>query len=651
MNRAAAVAPEMETPPPAKTDDAAVHALLDNVLRKRAAAIAAEPGVPRTLRIGGTGRRRIDAKHMDALNATLAGVFDCLRTAAGRDVSGAMAELFVITPLAEGADRIIANTALACGLKIGAILPFEHKDYEATFDLAADPRPAIDAFRKLLSEAALPNGYGVLTLDGDASPQAQTKSYRECAAVLAEWSDLLITIIEEDHWDSETGLAARAAIERGMPAIIIDPLSPGEFRLAIAGDILGRAQSGFDALEALVTRLVASEKEKAGRRSMHGFAAFRDELVSLAPHLSSDYEYAGPYRIRTVAPWWLRWFSGLNGALTRAGRYPFLFRRKRAPQAKETPMAWSLPFDRDAAVPFVDLFLRYHRADIAANAYAALHRSGQIVTVFLGLAIVVVGIADSQLRSLPLTALELVLLVYVWLLVSAARRQCWLERWVEYRLVAEILRSAKFLSLSGHSALFAGTEMARAASDASRNWTFGYCRDVLRDLRLAMPGRGLDTEPSARSRVVGYLSNQCIGAQISYHLKTARVRDSVNELLRWLAVSLGVATFLIVAGKFLVGIIERFEIPLGNSEALLNLIEMLLPALAGALLALRASGEHSIVVRRSKALLLALELEKRRLEATTNIFRLQRQLASAVSAQLRDVDGWFELFSDKPIEM
>jgi hypothetical protein len=163
-------------------------------------------------------------------------------------------------------------------------------------------------------------------------------------------------------------------------------------------------------------------------------------------------------------------------------------------------------------------------------------------------------------------------------------------------------------------------------------------------------------DAAAKDRAVSYVVDQCVTAQIRYHAGNVKVRDRADRALRSFAFVLVVATFVVVGLQLIEEGAEAYltghapVLPAWLS-ALLTTVKLILPTLAGTLIALRAYGEHSIVVGRSRALLAALELQREQIRATPDIFHLQEQLSAAIAAQLRDVDGWFELFSDKPLEM
>lgn len=99
---------------------------------------------PAMIRIGVTGHRphrllvpeRTLARRVDAV---LRGLISACEPARGS------AALEIISPLAEGCDRIVARAALALGQRVSAIIPFAPRTYERTFADAG----AILEFRKL----------------------------------------------------------------------------------------------------------------------------------------------------------------------------------------------------------------------------------------------------------------------------------------------------------------------------------------------------------------------------------------------------------------------------------------------------------------------------------------------------------------------
>jgi hypothetical protein len=128
-----------------------------------------------------------------------------------------------VSSLAEGADCIVAEAALAAGWQLSAILPFAQAEYERDF---ATPG-SLAVFRQLLKKTD-----AVVQLPGLTSDHP--RAYEAAGLAMLENLDLLIAI-----WDGKpaagTGGSAdivAAALERHIPVAWINPVSPGDIRLS-----------------------------------------------------------------------------------------------------------------------------------------------------------------------------------------------------------------------------------------------------------------------------------------------------------------------------------------------------------------------------------------------------------------------------------
>ena len=128
-------------------------------------------------RVGVTGARALDAAAVEALRLQVQQVLSAVKAqvtalathAACRamyDQATPIPDLHLLSPLAEGADRLVAEEALGLGFLLSAPLPFSREEYETDF-------PATTAaFRALLDQA----GPRVLELDGARGPD-EARSY------------------------------------------------------------------------------------------------------------------------------------------------------------------------------------------------------------------------------------------------------------------------------------------------------------------------------------------------------------------------------------------------------------------------------------------------------------------------------------------
>ena len=197
-----------------------------------------------TIRVGAIGHRYIDSAVRDKTIATAREILSLIRQSTeqafkqphiNERFAGGL-DLVVVSPLAEGADRLIAQAGIALKFRLGAILPFNVADYEATFGLR-DRVNSVTEFRTLLDAAAPPDGYGILALDGDATagPQRDT-AFMDCARAVISRSDILVAILSKDKVNSQTGRSVQEAIDVGVPVILIDPIQPASFTLRLCAD-------------------------------------------------------------------------------------------------------------------------------------------------------------------------------------------------------------------------------------------------------------------------------------------------------------------------------------------------------------------------------------------------------------------------------
>lgn len=153
--------------------------------------------------IGVTGHRHLRAVDLPTLRAHVRELFRQLRR---RYPS---TPLRIITALAEGADRLVAEVALEEGHELLMPLPLEPADYERDFP------DSVEEFHSILRRVA-PEQVFVLPRDEDAEPEALTahdqreRRYRAVGAFIAQQSHLLLAL-----WDGE-----QTASNAGTPAVV-----------------------------------------------------------------------------------------------------------------------------------------------------------------------------------------------------------------------------------------------------------------------------------------------------------------------------------------------------------------------------------------------------------------------------------------------
>lgn len=127
--------------------------------------------------------------HRDLVPADLPEVRRQLREVFGRFMAPRTATTFeLLTPLAEGADRVAAHEALAAGIKLVVPLPMPQADYERDFTKAE----SLAEFRELLGAAA--SVFELATPAGADRPH----KYAAVGDYIVEKSDVLILL-----WDGQ----------------------------------------------------------------------------------------------------------------------------------------------------------------------------------------------------------------------------------------------------------------------------------------------------------------------------------------------------------------------------------------------------------------------------------------------------------------
>lgn len=131
----------------------------------------------------------------------------------------------VVTSLAEGSDRLIAEVALESGCDLIALLPFDAATFEADF-----PSPSsIARFHNLLQHA-----HDVVELDGNhATEETRRQAYAAAAVAVAQRTSGLLAI-----WDGEPGFGPGStanqvtdAIAHGKPVLWIHSEQPHVVKL------------------------------------------------------------------------------------------------------------------------------------------------------------------------------------------------------------------------------------------------------------------------------------------------------------------------------------------------------------------------------------------------------------------------------------
>jgi hypothetical protein len=155
------------------------------------------------VRVGVTGHRFL--AEVEKLRAAAEEALD------GLEAAFPEADLTIVSPLAEGADRLVAEAALEREMKLIAPLPFPRDECLQDFETKQSKRRFLD----LLDQAA-----EVIELP---IPEKRVDGYAQVGEWVLEHSDAIIAIWDGQPAQGKGGTAdvAQRAIDRGMPVVHI----------------------------------------------------------------------------------------------------------------------------------------------------------------------------------------------------------------------------------------------------------------------------------------------------------------------------------------------------------------------------------------------------------------------------------------------
>ncbi|MBV8594148.1 MAG: hypothetical protein JOZ27_07605 [Caulobacteraceae bacterium] len=514
--------------------------------------------------------------------------------------------LRAISSLAEGADRDFADEALRLGFGLCCPMPFPREEFAKDFGPEAELEPeSARRFARLLSGAPT-----IFELDGDRA-QASA-AYEAAAGVVLNQSDLLVVVWDGGDARGQGGTAhtLQEAIAYRVPVLWIDAQAPFGWRLLRAPEDV----------ETLGARSGPSTPENEEDRAALAVAvrAVVDAELSLPDPGGGD---AGGQREKAET-YFRQKRPALNGAvlwkLFRDGVGEFRLRwpRWRVPDfVRALEADW--PGDAggaegEAARPahWVNDRLRAHYAwsDGLADLRADAHRSTFVVASLLAVTAVFLALLPfamgwdhpHRIRETAAVLAELVVLGAMLWLLSTAQRRRWHEHWLEYRVLAELIRQLQILIPMGGGRPLPRTPAHLAVyGDPVRSWMYWQVRAITRAV-------GLPTV-----RVTSAYTQACLdhlealaADQRRFHAASQARSGRIHRRLHAATVGLLVVSILGV-GLHLAVFRGGVRLPPDIREAVsrwLVVLSAITPALGAALASINNQGEFARLAKRSRSM-------------------------------------------------
>ncbi len=595
-----------------------------------------------SFRVGVTGTRVIDPAAEAALRERVADVLDLLRVrlAALAAEPGPAAfyapgppRLRVISPLAEGADRLVAEAALTLGYGLAAALPFPQAEYEKDFPETIEP------FRDLLAKA----GGAVLELDGGRGTE-EGRSYEAAGRLVVRHCDLLIAVWDGGPAKGRGGTAeiVRYAARHSVPVWWIGP--DGGSPLWVSGLRAlhtGRFLAGAAAREALsryLERFIRPPPNLAKRETgMMGRMLSRPDVDPLGTMLGE-----------TKPPRWPIWKS-----------YHWLM----------SLMAWPTPQAATAPPPHAggDVWRYwqdfYRPTDELAVSYGDRYRSSYVIVFALAAAAVICAVTGLSLHDLvvPFTAMECLCLVLIGVLVEVNLRRGWHARLIGYRLMAELFRKQQALAILGWSLPAAEAVPEVEAIDqllATReSWVGWYFNAAMRAAPLPRGRLAGPALAAAHDAVTGSL----LTGQAAYHAQRRARSLAAAERLGAAGKLFFQATLVMVLLKLTMLAASRLHMTgalTGHFPRAIQLVGLgaaALPAVSACFVGIRGYAELELLADQSAQMAVWIETAQSRIEGLNLAAPLASQdlgaeILDLSQLMLRDIQGWAQLFRLKAVE-
>jgi hypothetical protein len=253
--------------------------------------------------------------------------------------------------------------------------------------------------------------------------------------------------------------------------------------------------------------------------------------------------------------------------------------------------------------------------------------------------------------------LELSAILIILGLVRQGRRARWHERWIDYRLAAELVRNLRIVAPLGGGRPFPQIPAHWATyGQPGTSWMAWYVRAVERTLGLPTAVVNKDYLEAG----LGHL-DQLVNGQIAFHKSTQRRCHLIESRLHRLGIALLLLT-LASCGLHLLPNFWNSVQPPGWVPPLLTFFCGFFPALGAALAGIVNQGEFRRVEKRSKSMHDQLKILQRQIEIIReNIsvaddpprgqFSVQAAAVAVDAAHLllNEVLDWRVVFLDRPL--
>ena len=502
--------------------------------------------------------------------------------------------LAIISPLAEGADRLVTRVVLDDhGAILNAVLPFPCEDYAHDF---ADEGSRKE-FDDLLAQAQT-----VVTLP---ETLARDSAYAAVGHYVLTHSNVLIAIWDGKPTRGRGGTAEVVTMARAaeIPLLWIESTAPYTLH-----------EETFP-----TTRPHQGENVHAERDG-----ALISEQYAYLDEYNRDRVADRLFARNTAREW-----DALAGGMIRAG----------VPSATGEP-SW------------VHLLPHYVKADALAQRYQQRFTRFAIELFWLAAAAVLVIAVQSQFAPTlhRLAVVEIACLLAILVINRLGKHRRLHERYLSYRFLAERLRARLFLVLVDAQAVEKHDGAGELREGAQNTWVNAALAEIWRECPSPQWLSG-DPPVAALQRFIG---DAWLRDQIAYQTKAGKQHTGRHRSIeRWSYVFFALA--LIVAVMHVAGVgggAEAGDMPLQVSmEGLLVILSLGLPAIFSALHGIEIQGEYERNADRARQMARLLTAVAHNVDDATTLPTLRTAAWQAESVLLEENRDWFVLMHFRDFEI
>jgi hypothetical protein len=574
--------------------------------------------------------------------------------------------LRIISSLASGSDQWTSDEALNLGYELQVVLPYDRNEYSKDFILQNE----LDTYNRLCNVAT-----AILELDGKAAEIKGDKripdshNYEVSGRALLNQTDLLVAVWDGQpaHGPGGTGQIVLEALQCGIPVIWIPWDSPGKWQLYNASWRLlvdpDDIKSDNERLSEIISKLLLPPVEN----SQAGIESGK----SLRKEYFEENQKKGYLQLGI----WQLFRNIICGSIFRKGGIKktliaFHVKDFEASEKEDTLNQWNRkagklriekPLDSNILQWMNDHYAKHYAwANGLSIYYGNMHRSAFVVNYLLGalavfLALVCIAEEIKGMGQSGWIIAELAVIIGILGLTYRGRRKNWHQRWIDYRMLAERLRIARYLALFGGGSpqVVYNAHLTTYGNPAS-TWMNWHYRAIERAAGVIPVSFSADYLSSCQE----LWRKSLIQDQVEYHKELFSVFSKMDRRLHktgeWLFIATLIACIFHLGHLWLEEDPQFSWIP-GSLSGWMTLLCAFLPALGAAFSAIRSHSEVQRLAQRSKAMeetLSHMMYDFARLPVTghsLNSVQLRDSADRVSNLMTNEMLDWRVVFQDRPL--